>query len=95
MSASLDGPAQAFHTFEEEDCDEVEDWHEWASCEDERNKCRELPYSVKSFRVSCQNQENHTFLLATVLGVSLESHILDVHRMAVFTVAAAGILSLL
>ncbi|KAM0712508.1 hypothetical protein Q7P37_011605 [Cladosporium fusiforme] len=55
-----DWPLQVFRTFEREDCDETGDWHQWTGCEGLKDECRELPYGVRSFRVSYQSEENRT-----------------------------------
>lgn len=57
MKESPEWPAQMFRTFERERCDQGGNWHQWTGCEDERDKCRELPYGVRSFQVSYQSEE--------------------------------------
>lgn len=94
MSEWLDGPAQTFRTFENEDCDEAGDWHQWSGCEDERDECRELPYAVKSFHVSYSYQEEDDradeCVFAGERGASESgAGIFGVDRMAIFVGVAA------
>jgi hypothetical protein len=95
MSEWLDGPAQVFRTFEREDCDEEGDWHQWTGCEDETDECRELPYGVRSFRVSYQAEEDRVdeCVLAGERG-ALESGsgVVDVNIMVLFAMAAGLII---
>lgn len=91
MSEWLDGPAQVFRTFEYEDCDGEGDWHQWTGCEDERDECRELPYGVKSFHVSYQDEDTRTdgCVLAGERGASESAAgVLGVNGIASLAVAA-------
>lgn len=91
MSEWLDGPAQVFRTFENEDCDEQGDWHQWTGCGNERDECRELPYGVKSFHVSYQDEDNRTdkCVLAGERGASESAaDVLTMNCIAAFAVAA-------
>ena len=93
MSERLDGPAQVFRTFERDDCHEEGDWHQWTGCEEVSDECRELPYGVRSFRVSYQAEEEEDRVGECVLAgergaLASSSGMFDVNAMVLFAIVA-------
>ena len=75
--------------FPREDCEETEEepWFSWGGCDDEL-ACKELPYSVASFRLERTAEEGlDECLLAAEHGAGVRGKEANVGAMALLTVA--------